>query len=401
MITRNASSYASSIRRAAGESSLLAFARLYLPHRFGLSPSRMHREVADDLMSVGRRPLRLVLAAPDSYGKTTLVSYLLPIWALAYRRARCIAIGSRTRGAAGELLRGVDQEIRRNALLRSDFPHLADVARSSGASGSRASPPRDLYVGGVARLTTIGPSTSLTEISFEGAPPDLFILDGWPGDDPKGLRRSPLRSRADHKLACRFLDHYPDASLIVAGALTQRYDLTSQLMSPSWARSWTQRRYKAVISYPERFELWFDWAALRHDDPCAADLCLKVRHDEMHEGARVLWPAHESFTRMMQLRAERGWAWFDRHRQCRPLEGDGERGSGVTCVIDPDRERDSSAHVIDDAGYRREWYGSGMAIPPIVFGIHDEQRAPDTRPLPATVDVSELLETDSDWQRVF
>jgi len=134
------------VRREAGRQSLLAFCKLYLGDRFTLPWNTMHREAAALLVSERGGPLRLALAAPDGYGKSSLLTFAFPIWALAYGRARFIVIASHAKVAAGELLRAIDLELRGNELLRQDFGHLKTISRSSGASRSRASTARDMHV---------------------------------------------------------------------------------------------------------------------------------------------------------------------------------------------------------------------------------------------------------------
>ena len=226
----------SSLRIRAGVESLHTFSKLYLAHRFRLPWNRMHKEVCDDLHAVGDgSPLRLALSAPDGYGESSLVSFALVIWALAYQRAKCIVIGSNSRNAAGELLGGIDTELRQNRMLQRDFPHLRTIARSSGASGSRASPPRLIAVPGMAKVHTIGPSSHLTEVSFEGARPDLFVLDEFDsGFDP--LRPTDEHSRRSDRLEQtlnrRIIDRFTEASIIVVGPLLDARGLIDRLLTP-------------------------------------------------------------------------------------------------------------------------------------------------------------------------
>lgn len=343
-----------SLRRRAADSSLLAFARLYLPHRFTLPWCRMHREVSDALSASDAGPVRIAIAAPDGYGKSSLVTFAFVLWSLATQQHRCIVLGSSRRSAAGEFLRAIDMEIRRNTKLRSDYPHLAALARSSGASGSRASPPRDLYVGGVARLTTIGPTTRLGEISFEGMPPDLFVLDGFEDWNGEEVDLNDPRSTAailERFLERKILDRFTSASVIVLGSLTHANGLIDRLFGPRGRGVWDGRHYCAVETYPDGFDRWFTWAKLHESDPEAAAALLESELGAMTRGVRLLWPEQESFQRMMTLRAERGWAWFDRYRQGSPPGGCLRLGTPSTRLsIDGEESADV---IADDAGYRR------------------------------------------------
>ena len=299
--------------------------------------------------------MRLAVAAPDGYGKSTLLSYALVLWSLAYRRHQCIAIGSGSRMAAGELLRAVETEIRENRRLVADFPHLARISRSSGASGSRASPPRDMYVGGIARVGTFGPGGTPADLVFEGRPPELVIMDGFEktvDDGPFEPGRSAGEPcRAERFLRSRILSRLTEASVVVTGSLIHAHGLIDRLLEPGEYQSWTKRLYPAIISYPAHFDKWFKWAEIRATNQDEANRFLDENRGCLQAGASVLWPERESLERLMILRAEHGWAWFDRYRQCRPIGGSLARGGAeVSISIGDDPE---AGIVRDDAGFTR------------------------------------------------
>ncbi|PCI11630.1 hypothetical protein COB72_00330 [bacterium] len=349
----------SAIRRQTGAGSLCAFMKMYLPHRVPLPWSRMHKEMSTDFDQIGSgEPLHLVLAAPDGYGKTTMTTFGLVLWALAYKRCRCIAIGSHTRTAAGELLRSVDHELSTNKMLCTDFSHLADLQRGSGSSGSRASPPRDIYVRGVARLTTFGPTSSLGEITFEGSPPDLIILDGFEAspeesEGPDG--RDGKSVKLERHIHREILSRYTGASVIVLGPLTHANSLIDRILDPFQSMRWTKRFYQAVDSYPAKFDLWFSWAELWHKDPAQAKHYLDEHREQLLDGVEVLWPEHESFEQMMSLRALHGWEWFDRNRQGAPPGGCWRICDPFKITLYPGGDGTEKQFIVDHAGYRREW----------------------------------------------
>jgi len=342
----------------------------------------MHKEVAIDYNQIGSdNPLRLALAAPDGYGKTTMTTFALVLWTLAYERCRCIAIGSHTRSAAGELLRDVDQELRNNKMLHADFPHLATLSRGSGSSGSRASPPRDIYVRNVARLTTFGSTSSLAEITFEGSPPDLIILDGYeanPEHSEKLKVFDGTGTRLEKQIHRRMLTRFPNASVIVIGTLTHSDSLIDRLHDPDNVAVWAQRFYQAVESYPTSFDLWFTWARLRTIDPMKAQSFLDEQRIHLLDGAKVLWPDHESFEQMMALRSLHGWVWFDRYRQGSPPFGCLRNSQSQVYSRDP-----RQPYVIDNAGYRRNLSQIPRDIGDVVYELLcEEEYPPQGRPVP-------------------
>lgn len=380
------SSELQAFRVRAGAESLTVFAKLYLGRRFSLPWNAMHTELASDLQSLDRTPFRLAVAAPDGYGKTSLLSFALILWVLAYRKKRCIVLGSSSRTAAGEYLSGIDTELRRNDLLRNDFPHLLNIARASGASGSRASPPRLIAVPGIAKVHTIGPSSSLTEVSFEGFPPDLIVLDEFdPGvDDTKVTSQTNQRvDRLERTLRRKILDRFTNASIIITGPLLDAEGLMDRLLSPKHAGSWTQRFYPAVTRYPDQFERWFEWATILAKDRTAADVFLEEHRTRLTGDASVLWPQHESFERLMQLRAEHGWEWFDRYRQGFPPGGTLRAGMNACRSISCD-SRSGVVSVVDDAGYQRLLPDDSNTQPDITVRFLSEDDAALGKPVPGS-----------------
>lgn len=373
-------------RVQAGAQSLTAFAKLYLGRRFSLPWNAMHSELATDLQNLDSASLRLAVAAPDGYGKTSLLSFALILWVLAYRKKRCIVLGSSSRTAAGEYLSGIDTELRRNDLIRHDFPHLRDIARASGASGSRASPPRLIAVPGIAKIHTIGPSSSLTEVSFEGSPPDLIVLDEFdPGvDDTKVTSQTNQRvDRLERTLRRKILDRFTRASIIITGPLLDAEGLMDRMLSSEHAGAWTQRFYPAVTRYPEYFERWFEWATIWAKDRTAADVFLEEHRAVLTENASVLWPQHESFERLMQLRAEHGWEWFDRYRQGFPPGGTLRAGTNACRRLSSD-SRSGIVSVVDDAGYQRLLPDGSSAQPDVKVRFLSEDDAALGKPVPGS-----------------
>lgn len=84
----------------------------------------------------------------------------------------------------------------------------------------------------------------------------------------------------------------PGGRLIFVGTIWHPQDLLSEILDDG---SWDYRKkFKAVISWPERMELWDQWYALRFEgtpeSTAKAQEFLDVNKEEMHRGCEVLWP---------------------------------------------------------------------------------------------------------------
>lgn len=347
--------YVRDVRTYAGAQSLLAFARLYMPDRFTLPWNRMHREVADDLTSLGKETIRLAVGAPDGYGKTSLLALALPLWAISYSRIDRILLGSDRRGSAGELLQALLNEARKNQLLRRDFPSIARLAKHAESQRHASFSPRSLSVPNVIRIRTFGPNTATSELSLDGSPTELVILDD-PDYDSIDYQGHSVYTRADQFQ--RFFNllsspRYRKVSRVVCGSLNTPRGVIDQMTSYYAKNPDSNRFYKAVEEYPRSFERWFEWAEIRKECPSRAQAWLSEHRDELLDGASVLWPEHETFEELMEQRVEYGWDWFDEIKQGLPPGGclrEGFNGRQFERLEGPPQMR---CQVIDDFGFRR------------------------------------------------
>lgn len=87
----------------------------------------------------------------------------------------------------------------------------------------------------------------------------------------------------------------PGGRVIFVGTIWHPNDLLSEILDdPSWDY---RKRYKAVIEWPTKLELWEAWYSIRLDGTpesrIAADVYLQEHYSEMHEGVQLLWPRRE------------------------------------------------------------------------------------------------------------
>lgn len=312
------------IRRERGHHSLRQFADFYLRDHFSRPHSLMHVEFLDLLSSgIQKRAARIAAAIPNGYGKSTMASFALPIWAVSYGHARHIVLLSATRQEAGEHLANIAREISQNQRLRRDFPHLR---QASSTGFSKAGGMRKLFIGTAARLIAVGRSASVRGLRFGPSRPDLIVVDQLERrDEDFTPRRLASTASLFHKLILRAGTE--QTSVVVVGTRRHSRSLLATLLKPSKSPDWSGQAYAAITTYSARPDLWCQWELVHRGQelyegatgPEAAARLLVANRNRMLEGTKVLWPKHETYTALMKQKVRDGWCEFDAEKQNTPV----------------------------------------------------------------------------------
>ncbi len=117
----------SPLRRQMAAASPHSFAQIYLPHHTKVAPSRMHLDLYKMLQEASTaRQQRIAIAAPRGHAKTTIVSLAYVLWSVLYGKEKFVLLVSATREQAVQLLKAIQDELRTNLRLISDFPECCN-----------------------------------------------------------------------------------------------------------------------------------------------------------------------------------------------------------------------------------------------------------------------------------
>ncbi len=322
-------SVVSAERRWIGEKNLLAFARAYLPHLFSAPPASFHAEVAALLRdaSVGR-DRRLAIAAPRSSAKSTLCSTAYALWSLAYGRERYIMLISHTADQAVQQLGHLKHELLTNPRLREDFP---DLCRGAGDAATPSSVLRwtkdEIVTATGIRVAALGAEQKIRGRRHREHRPTMIILDDFESEES-------VRSAEQREKRAEWLDRAvlkagePGTNVIAVGTILHYDALLARLTDPAKSPGWVGRKFKSVISFSERQDLWDRWSAIFSRDeefegrsgPEAAAAYFQSERDAMLAGTEVLWPEREPYDALMRERMLGGRAAFDAEKQNEPTD---------------------------------------------------------------------------------
>ncbi|MFZ5427712.1 MAG: phage terminase large subunit, partial [Thermodesulfobacteriota bacterium] len=242
-------------------------------------------------------------------------SLIFVVWCVVTGRKRYIPlIADAFEQAAATLLEPIKAELEANPRLLMDFPDACGQGR--------------LWNVGVAitasnvKLQAFGSGKRMRGLRHGPHRPDLVICDDLENDE--NVRSPEQREKLESWLARTVLNLAgadDTMDVILVGTVLHYDSVLSRLLGN---KLWRSRKFKAVIEWPHRLDLWDKWEEiLLADGEDAARDFYQERREAMEQGAVVSWPSARPLYKLMLKRARDGHAAFDSEQQNDPLAGDG------------------------------------------------------------------------------
>lgn len=316
----------SGIRRALGRESLLRFAEVYFPERFHLAWSDMHHQMSEILESIvgdgTEGPtegfLRLLVASPRGYGKTSLLAFAYPLWQMAYGRVGQILWVSHTVGRAHGLLKDVTREINENRRLRVDFPHLVQGKRAKSHCSGGAPTIDGIVVGQSFRLLVRSQSDLFTDVFWPRDKRGLVLVFGY------HARSTGSRGDLEHYIA--YLESLPNSiDVVIGGSHNSNNGMSEhvQHLHEFGMSDWQVKVYKAIEVISSDMRHWNGWREYcrtrNHTLGSSAYTSGKeywmMYRDDLERNVKPLWSAKEPLVDLLESWLKHGSDWFDRNKQ--------------------------------------------------------------------------------------
>lgn len=339
------------------------FARTYFPHYVrSQTDAALHDHLYQRLPEIIADPdgRAEAIAAPRGEAKSTICSQILVLWCVATGRKHYPIIVMATFDQAALMVEAIKAELESNPRLRTDFPGIcgrSDIWKEA-VCVTRSG----------CKIEGAGSGKRLRGRRHGPWRPDLVVLDDIENDE--NVRSPEQRDKLDGWVDRAILNlGSADGSLdaIMIGTI-QHYDsvLARKLANPLWQGA----RFRSILRWPDRMDLWERWEELlRADGLEAAGAWYDAHRDEMEAGAEVSWPEVRPLLSLMQLRVKIGVHAFDAEQQNDPISLEDALFGKVTFWVqrldswtffgscDPslgktNRARDPSAILV--GGYDRE-----------------------------------------------
>lgn len=293
------------------------FAKTYFPHYVKGEESLFHKWLYDEVPKLldSATGQLINISAPRGEAKSTLGSKLLALWCVLTERKHFVPIVSDSWDQAAALLEAIKTELTDNPRLAMDFPGATGAGRVWNVGVVLTANNR--------KLQAFGSGKKMRGISHGPHRPDFVLLDDIENDE--NVRQLTQRKKLEDWVKKTVLNlGPPDGSMDVLFLNTiLHYDSVANRFhrQPRWVR----RKFKAVLRWPDRMDLWQQWeelyinearavegedahapqAANNPDTSASAAAAFYAQNKTAMElGGVVSWPTMRPLLRLMQIRAE-------------------------------------------------------------------------------------------------
>lgn len=298
------------------------FVGTYFPH-YVRSPhrSRLHDYLFARLPEIvaSDKSETDAVAAPRGEAKSTLVSQLFVLWCLVTGRKRYPVIVMDSIDQAYPMLEAIKAELEFNPRLQMDFPESTGQGRVWQAG--------TIVTKNDVKVQVAGSGKKLRGLRHGPYRPDLAVLDDIENDEQ--VRNPEQRDK---------LQSWVSKTILPLGGAGAKFDVVyigtilhyDSVLSRTLAnKMWRTARFKALLRWPDRLDLWDRWEeTLRNGGEDAADAFYAEHQVEMERGAECSWAARPLLA-LMKIRARDGHDTFDSEYQNDPVAGDNAPFAGI------------------------------------------------------------------------
>lgn len=285
------------------------FAKTYLPHYIKGDESLFHTWFYDNVPQLIDAPEgKLInISAPRGEAKSTLGTQALVIWCIVTGRKHFIPIVMDAWDQAATMLEAVKTELTDNPRLLADYPQATGRGRVWNAGV--------ILTANDCKVQAFGSGKKMRGLRHGPHRPDLVMLDDIENDE--NVRQAAQRDKLESWVTKTVLNLGPPSGTMDVVYLNTilHYDSVANRFhrKPRWVR----RKFKAIMRWPDRMDLWQQWEKLFLEEASgsddmdedetrigASDAFYAQNKAEMEKGAVVSWPTVRPLLRLMQIRAE-------------------------------------------------------------------------------------------------
>ena len=304
------------IVRASCRENLELFATIFFPHYCVHEFNEFHRDVFN-YYSTNQRAARYVRSAPRGYAKSTLTALIKPIHDACYGFEKFIIIASNGQSQANGKLKDIRNEVLTNSGLFGVYG-LRFPRKSISATEFT------IICGDYqTSFKAVGSGVQVRGIRVNESRPSKIVCDDV--EHSEEVENEEIRAKYEawfFEDICKVGDEKTNIEFI--GTILHKESLLNKLLDNP---SYDSMRYKAVISWSNREDLWQKWRLLYSnlDDKNRKATALafyEQNKEEMLKGVQVLWPEKEPYYNLMVELIEQGRRAFMKEKQGEPMASD-------------------------------------------------------------------------------
>jgi predicted phage terminase large subunit-like protein len=263
----------------------------------------IHQELAHLLEEVAYgNKKRICWSMPRGHGKSMMLSNVYPAWCTVYKKERFILIVSEAEAQSQKFGEWINDQLKENEKLRWVFGEDIAPDKKKGHKDNA-----EMFDNGYTMVQMAGMGKRLRGIRFKSFRPSLVI-----GDDCESSQNTGTL-----ELRQKNIDFWnkviqpigtPDTSFIYMGTLVANNSLLTHIMERADYRS---KLYSAIVSYPERADLWEEFEEIyrNQENPNRLDDAIEfyeLNKAEMDVGAETLWQSRFPYYKLMMEKVNIG-----------------------------------------------------------------------------------------------
>lgn len=280
-----------------------------------------HKELCGKLDELNAKPTKKICwSVPRGHAKSGYMSNVFPVHQCVYNKRKYIIIVSETGGMSRAFIEFVAEQLKHNQKLREDFGEILSPSKMQNELDNQDS--FITHLGTKVQASSIG--SQLRGSRNKNSRPDLVILDDL--ESSKNTNTKELREKNLHwfNSVIMPIGDITKTSFVYMGTLVHGQGLLPHVLNRS---DFDGRIYSAIVSEPERMDLWnYIDELLRdtenQDREIQADNFYYEHKEEMDRGALTLWNERFTYYELMKIKVNVGSRAFASEYLNQPSDDD-------------------------------------------------------------------------------
>jgi predicted phage terminase large subunit-like protein len=283
---------------------------------------KFHRELTEALNEIcWENPTKNIgWSCPRGHAKSTYLSNVMPLYSIVFNLRHYILIVSETGAMAQKFVEWVAGQLKFNKKLREDFGELLHPNKIANEKDNAEA----FVTTNNIRVQASSIGKQLRGARHGAYRPDLVILDDL--ESAKNTNTKELREKNFHWFTSviRPIGDPTRTSFIYMGTMVHAQGLLPAVLNMS---DFSSRIYSAVVSSPDREDLWFELEEILRDYTNTERLEKAYQFyldnkEEMDKGVEVLWAERFSYFELIRIKTDIGSRSFASEYLNRPAENE-------------------------------------------------------------------------------
>lgn len=269
-----------------------------------------HQELTDYLNDFLENPTnRIAWSVPRGHAKSTYLSNMYPIYNIVYNLRQFILILSETQDGAKMFTDFVNNQLKENEKLREDF---GEMMSPNSRENVRDNSEKFITLNNI-MVASGSTQKQLRGMRFLNARPDMIIMDDLESEKNTNTPELRQKNLIWYTKTVNPLGDPQRTAFIYMGTLVNPNGLLPYVMQRA---DFKAKRYSAIVSPPERQDLWEQYEKIYRDldIPDRKERAEEFYFEnqlEMDKGVEVLWETRMPYYKLIQEKCNVGTRAFN------------------------------------------------------------------------------------------